>query len=156
MCVDLRPIGEENRADALALSVAPGQEGMIETTAQCLAEADADARWKPTGIYVDGEMVGFAMYGSFSTPREGRERLWLDRLLIDGRHQGKGYGAKALTALLTHMCAEYRADTIYLSVYSDNAAAIALYTKKGFAFNGEKDRNGELVMVWRETRVLGG
>lgn len=148
MNLKIEPITPRNRADVLALSVAPGQRGFIEPTAQCLLEAERLSLWRPVGIY-DGDLpVGFAMYGLF--PDEGEDgRVWLDRLLIDRRYQGRHYGEGALLLLLERLSAEYGRATVYLSLYPDNHLARKLYLRHGFAFNGESDEHGELVMVKR-------
>ena len=61
----LKPITKQNRAEALALHVAKGQEGFVESVAQCLKEADEYDVWRPVALYAEGKMVGFAMYGFF-------------------------------------------------------------------------------------------
>ena len=43
----LKPITKQNRAEALALHVAKGQEGFVESVAQCLKEADEYDVWRP-------------------------------------------------------------------------------------------------------------
>lgn len=97
--------------------------------------------------------VGFAMYKYFGFfPPLGR--AWLDRLLIDARYQGHGYGAAAVTALCARIRAEYGCRRVYLSVYEDNAPAIRLYEKAGFAFNGQRDVKGEKVMVAQRTFII--
>ena len=145
MNLTIIPITPESRARAEALCVGPGQENYIETVAQCMREADRRKCWRPVGIYDGTEMVGFAMYGFF---REYLPfgRVWLDRLLIDRRFQGRGYGRAAVELLLERLHREYRCKRIYLSVYGDNGAAIALYRKLGFRFNGQRDVHGEKVM----------
>ena len=87
------------------------------------------------------------MYGCFAQP-EPEGQLWLDRLLIDKKYQGKGYGKRVVLALLDRLRTEYSCDTIYLSVYETNSHAIHLYQQIGFHFNGEYDTNGEHVMVY--------
>lgn len=84
----IRPVTAERLPAVLALRVAPGQEGFIETTAQCLAEAAEEPTWRPVALCDGGQVVGFAMYGRF----RNRRRVWLDRLLIDRAYQGRGYG----------------------------------------------------------------
>ena len=146
MQIHLEPITAQNRTQALALHVAPGQEAFVETVSQCLDEAGQRRCWRPVGIYDRDTMVGFSMYGFF---REYLPfgRLWLDRLLIDEAFQGKGYGKAALEALLDRLLQEYGRRKIYLSVIEGNDAAIALYQKFGFQFNGDLDIHGEKVMV---------
>lgn len=149
MALEIRPVTAENRKELMGLSLARGQEGFIETVEECLEEAAAYACWRPVGLY-DGETpVGFAMYCRWEGPGE-QGRVWMDRLLIDGGCQGKGYGRQALTLLLARMEREYGAHPVYLSVYRENQRAVRLYESFGFRFTGELDLKGELMMV-RET-----
>ena len=73
--------------------------------------------------------------------------IWLDRLLIDARFQGRGYGRAALEALLERLSREYPEQDVYLSVIEGNDVATRLYEQYGFRFIGEKDIHGEDVMV---------
>lgn len=140
------PVCPENRKEIEALQLFPEQSGFIESVAECMAEADELNQWKPVGIYDNDILIGFSMYGYFSEPRP-QGRLWLDRLLIDKNHQGKGYGKAAVLALLDKLHREYGQSKVYLSVYENNKTAIALYTQAGFYFNGEYDTKGEKIMV---------
>lgn len=144
--LQFRPVNAENRAEAEKLEVFSEQAGFIESVSECLQEADRSERWRPVGIYLGETLVGFAMYGYFPRPAPGQ--LWLDRLLIDKRYQGRGYGRQAVLALLDRLHTEYASDRVYLSVYENNALAIRLYRQIGFRFNGEKDTKGESVMVY--------
>lgn len=144
--LQITPVTPENRNELLRLAVAPEQSGFIETVVECLAEAEGLALWKPVGIYDKTNPVGFAMYGFF--PQEGHSgRLWLDRLLIDYRYQGKGFGLAAMELLLARLETEFGKQDIYLSLYDGNLPAERLYTRFGFVRNGELDIHGEKVMV---------
>lgn len=147
MELSILPITKQNRQQALALRVAKGQESYVESVAQCLSDAEQDPdHWRPVGLYHKGIMVGFAMYGLF--PWEGTGgRVWLDRLLIDGAHQGQGLGSRALEQLIEHIYEEYHFPQLFLSVVSSEVPAVRLYQRVGFDYNKEKDPNGELVMV---------
>lgn len=143
----IKPINQFNREQAEALTLLPAQEGYIESVSECLAEADEFKAWRPVGICAGGILVGFAMYGMFPET-SGLGRVWLDRLLIDCRYQGRGYGKSAVAALLERIREEYHVSHTYLSVYDDNEPAIRLYKQIGFRFNGELDTKGERVMVF--------
>ena len=146
MELSIKAVSRRNRKQVLAVSPAAGQEGFVESPAECLREARRLWLWRPVALYAANQVIGFAMYGRF--PWEGTHgRVWLDRLLIDRAFQGRGYGQKALDILCAHLRDTYGCAEIYLSCYPDNTAAIALYQKNGFVFNGEKDKNGEDVMV---------
>lgn len=146
MKISIIPVSSKNEAAALELKVASGQEGYVESVGQCLAEARQFQCWRPVLIY-NGEMpVGFAMYGLWEN--EGAHgRGWLDRLFIDGRYQGLGYGRRAFQLLIERLREEYHCKEIFLSVYKENEGAISLYKQEGFDFNGELDIHGEAVMI---------
>ena len=91
MKIRLEPVTVASRAAVERLETAPGQEGFVESVAECLAEADRRRCWRPVGVYDGDALIGFAMYGFFWEYLPFG-RLWLDRLLIDRRFQGRGYG----------------------------------------------------------------
>lgn len=141
-----KAITQENKEEILHLTVAKGQEHFIETTSQCLEEAEQITCWNPIGIYKEDCLIGFAMYGFWKEePPAGR--VWLDRFLIDVNYQGKGYGTIVFPLLIEHIKKVYHCQTIYLSVIEENQTAVSLYKRNGFQFNGELDIHGEKVMV---------
>ena len=146
MFTEIRDITALNEEEILALRIADNQQDFIESTTQCLAEAETDKRFIPVGLFKDEIAVGFAMYGVFPH-KDNTQRVWLDRYFIDERHQHKGLGKYFLQQLIHYLTAKYSCQNIYLSVYDNNIVAIQLYKKFGFIFNGELDDNGEKVMV---------
>ena len=139
------PVDERNRKQVEALRVARGQENFIETVEDCLREASEFSCWRPVGIY-DGEtLIGFAMYCRWND--DPKERVWLDRFLIAGEYQGRGYGKACISLLLRRLREEYGCDTVYLSVIPGNGRAEQLYESFGFRYNGELDLHGERVMA---------
>lgn len=138
-------IDSYNYNEAINLKVKESQEGFIETVSECLDEAKELSLWRPVGIYDNNEIIGFAMYGLWKN--EGSlGRVWLDRFMIGENFQGNGYGKVSLKSIINKIAKEYKCSEIYLSIYENNTVAIDLYKKFGFEFNGELDRNGELVM----------
>ncbi len=135
MKIRLEPVTVASRAAVERLETAPGQEGFVESVAECLAEADRRRCWRPVGVYDGDALIGFAMYGFFWEYLPFG-RLWLDRLLIDRRFQGRGYGRAALAALLERLV-------------EANRPAAALYESFGFRLTGERDTHGERVMCLR-------
>ncbi|WP_272493173.1 hypothetical protein [Sporosarcina cyprini] len=85
--IGIHDVTVQNYRDMLCLHVAPAQLHFIETPQQCLRDAEIWKEYRPVGLYADGLLVGFAMYGFF--PGEAvTGRLWIDRVLIDESHQG--------------------------------------------------------------------
>ncbi|MCM3171891.1 MULTISPECIES: GNAT family N-acetyltransferase [unclassified Paenibacillus] len=146
MQIEIKNVDQNNLSDIISLRVHHTQQDYIETPAKCLQDAKDCPFYQPVGLYVDGVLVGFAMYGLF--PNESEDgRVWLDRYLIDMQYQGRGLGKILLQSLIDHMVCLYSCTKIYLSLYENNKAAMKLYTQFGFRLNGEKDINGEHVMV---------
>ncbi|WP_042276604.1 GNAT family N-acetyltransferase [[Clostridium] dakarense] len=146
MNIEIKKVSDKNIEDILNLKVNENQNSYIESTKECLEEADECKFYEPAGLYINGILVGFAMYGFF--PREGEKgRVWLDRFLIDKKYQGKGLGRKMLDSLIKHLSNKYMCEEIFLSLYENNQGALYLYKKFGFKFNGELDVNQEKVMV---------
>lgn len=146
MNISIRDVTQENVQDILKLSVRELQASFIETTEQCLEEAEECSIYKPVGLYSDDCLIGFAMYGFFPEEMENG-RVWLDRFLIDSRYQGFGYGTIMLEALIQKLVIEFSCTQIYLSVFEENRAAIHLYQKFEFRFNGEFDLKNERIMM---------
>lgn len=93
------------------------------------------------GIY-DGEtMVGFLMY-SFDNDAN---KWWMDRLMMDKQHQGKGYGRKVIRLLIDLLKKEKGNIKLYTSFEPENAVADKLYESIGFRKTGEIAW-GEVVM----------
>lgn len=94
--VTLREVTSENQHAVLALRVAPAQERFVGTVARALIDAAEIPEGKPwyRAIYAGDEPVGFLMLSWNVAPDPpriiGPWFLW--KLLIDERHQGRGYG----------------------------------------------------------------
>ncbi|MDW0110635.1 GNAT family N-acetyltransferase [Sporosarcina aquimarina] len=145
MNTEIHDVTATNYRDILKLTVAQSQKDYIESPYECLEDSVEWKQFKPVGLYVDGELVGFAMYGFFKSEGD-RGRLWIDRLLIDKQFQGRGYGTHFMEKLIGKVEVEYGQQPIYLSVYPDNEGAVHLYKKLGFEFIDERDINGEHIM----------
>lgn len=143
--MEFKIINDRNRKEIEALSLKDEQEGFLESVQECILEAEKNPEWICVGIYEQGVVIGFAMYGmiSLTTPKN---QVWIDRFMIDKKYQGNGYGKKAFQELIHIVKEAYHKDKIYLSVYEDNKVAIQMYQSLGFYFNGELDFNGEKVM----------
>ncbi|WP_440620769.1 spermine/spermidine acetyltransferase [Bacillus subtilis] len=149
MSINIKAVTNDNRAAILDLRVSQNQLSYIESTKVCLEDAKECHYYKPVGLYYEGDLVGFAMYGLFPEYDEDNKngRVWLDRFFIDKHYQGKGLGKKMLKALIQHLAELYKCKRIYLSIFENNIHAIRLYQRFGFHFTGELDFKGEKVMV---------
>lgn len=65
------------------------------------------------------------------------------------KYQGRGYAKAAIRLILRRIINEYPNESIYLSVYEENATAISIYKYYGFEFTGEIDTKGEKIMLYK-------
>ena len=145
MGIEIYDVTKENYRDILKLQVAHSQKDFVESPYECLVDSVEQNEYRPVGLYAEGRLVGFAMYGFFPDEKK-KGRLWIDRILIDADEQGKGFGEESMLVLIEKVTEVYGEQPIYLSVYPDNEGAIYLYKKLGFEFTNEKDINGEDIM----------
>ena len=143
--VQLRDIvTEADRAAVMRLRRGPGQERHLGSMASHFEDALADASACPRMWSAhDGDLlVGFVMI-SDGIPAErlaaddlvGPYFLW--RLLIDAQHQGRGYGAAAIDAVVAYLHSRPGADVLWTSCKAGPASPQPFYVHYGFVRTGE-------------------
>jgi diamine N-acetyltransferase len=144
--VELREIvSDRDRAVALDLRTAPGQDRFVASVEQSFADAvehpEACARYWT--VYDGEQAVGFVMI-SDDIPRETLEAdptlvgpyfLW--RLLIDERHQRRGYGTAALDALVAYVRGRPNGDALLTSAGQGQGSPQPFYERYGFVPTGQ-------------------
>lgn len=139
--VRLVPITPENVRAVCALEVAPAQAAFVAPNAVSLAEAAVHPEAWPRAVYVGDTPVGFLMLAL----RPGEPDAWLWRLMVDARHQGKGYGRAAVRAAI-EVARERGHQRLRLSHAPAAGDPGPFYLQLGFAYTGEVDE-GERVMA---------
>ncbi len=147
MSVTLKRVTKDNWRDVIALEVAGEQRRLLdsESVLHFLAEAQFYPSYAPYAIY-DGEtLVGFVSFGYLP---DDPSKWWVPFLIIDRRHQRKGYGRAAMQAVI-HRVREEALDceAIGLCYKPENAAACRLYRSLGFGPADELDEKGE-IQAW--------
>ncbi len=161
--IRLEKVDHDNVWDLLKLRVRPDQENFVADNTQSVVEAylslSIGGYAFPFGIFDGDTPVGFLMIG-FGTENDrwegepqvnqGNYSLW--RLMIDEKHQGRGYGKQAVQLALdfvkTFPCGP--AESCWVSYEPENERAKALYHAFGFMENGEWDGD-ETVAVLKLT-----
>ena len=141
MNIEFRKIDEDNFDECVKLSVREDQP-FVAANIRSLAQSAINPDAVPRAIYVEDEMVGFIMY----LVDHGSGRIYLWRLMIDQRFQGRGYGTAALGMLERIARAEPGVVRLKLSTSPENAKGIKVYTKFGFVDTGILD-DGEEIFV---------
>ncbi len=147
--IQLREITVENFEEVIALQVAQGQEAWVAPNVRSIAESRLYPAAVPLAICADGRPVGFVMYEL--DPEDGE--YWLCRLMIDHRHQGKGYGRAALEQVLARIQQDAAHDRVFLSVEPDNEAAAQLYESVGFRFDGRVQDGGAVMVLQYKSKT---
>ena len=116
------------------LRVAPHQERFVASTAVSLAEAYVHPQAWCRALYshVDG-FVGFVML--HDTAQGPGYMLW--RLLVDERHQGRGYGRAAVSHVVTYVKTRPGATVLKVGARRGPGSPRAFYESLGFAPTGE-------------------
>lgn len=103
-------------------------EGFVASNALSIVQSVYEKGWTIKGIKQDGELIGFTMYGYC----EKNSFYELCRIMIDRKHQGKGYGTRAIGLVLNEMKKTYNCDEVYLSTSPENVIGKHIYEKIGF------------------------
>jgi diamine N-acetyltransferase len=149
MTVTLREITVENRQAVLALRVAPGQERFVSSVRRSLVEAAEYPQARPwyRAVYAEDEPVGFVMLSWNVEPQPpeilGPWFLW--KLLIDERHQGRGYGQQVVRQVADLIRTE-GATELLTSYVPEEGGPAEFYRRLGFTPSGGYDDHGELVV----------
>lgn len=133
MSVTLREITPENFKECVNLKVVEGQEKFVASNVMSIAQSKIYPTHLPRAVYHGDEMVGFVLYGL----DEEDGRYYLGRLMIDEKHQGKGYGKEATRRVIEELKRNEDCREIYLCCSPENVTAQRLYSNLGFEHTGE-------------------
>ncbi len=140
--LSLVEIDRHNYLSILDLSVSEEQRSFVASNTYSLAQAYVQPECVPLALYAENKPVGFAMYCIDESDRE----YWIYRLMIDQRHQGRGYGRAAMLLLIDRIRSEMDENRhrIFISFEPENEIAKSLYESLGFEPDGRVEY-GEIV-----------
>ncbi|MCR8848505.1 GNAT family N-acetyltransferase [Rossellomorea sp. SC111] len=133
MNLTLKEIDADNWEECITLSVSEHQKEFVADNAYSLLQSKYVEDQYPLAIFDGEDMVGFVMYGT--DPETSR--MEMSRLMIDQKHQGKGYGKAATLLLLEQLIHNYGSIELFTSAEPENVSAIGLYESLGFEKTGE-------------------
>ena len=140
--IHLEKITRENLDAVLEMKIKEEQRTFVSTAAVSLAKAYVyrDTAF-PFAVYDDETPVGFIMLGYY----EARNQYTLWQFFIDEKHQGRGYGRRALELGIAYLKENRGAAALYTGVVPQNTVARGLYRSAGFRETGLEE-NGMLEM----------
>lgn len=149
MDVTLVEITEQNRPAVLALGVLPEQERSVSSVEDSLSEAAEWPQAEPwyRAVVVGDEFVGFVMisWDVVPDPPEIQGPWFLWKLLIDRRHQGRGYGRQVVQQIADVVHAQ-GGHELLTSYVPGPGGPEGFYRRIGFTPTGELDPEGEVIM----------
>lgn len=140
--VTLREIDEDNVRAVVRLEVAVHQRSMVASNAVSLAQyAVAPKAWT-RAVYANEVPVGYVLLVDDSDTPE----YYLWRFMIDRRHQGKGFGKRAMDLVVEYVRSRPHASGLVTSYVPIAGGPGPFYHRLGFVDTGDVDEL-ELVTV---------
>ena len=137
MMIEIRNITKENIRACAKLEVSEGQKQFVARNLATIAWAYVDASFTPYAICVGEEVVGVAAV-EYIPENESYDRHWVPRFMIGEQFQGKGYGKKAMLAIIDMISKQHEnCERVRLSVVPENQGAIQFYKSIGFVETDE-------------------
>jgi diamine N-acetyltransferase len=138
-------VTDADSAAVVGLQLKPGQDRFVASVEESIQEAAVEGRACPRmwSVYDDEQLVGFVMI-SDGIPAErlttdddliGPYFLW--RLLIDRRHQHRGYGTAVLDEVVGYLRTRPGADALWTSARQGEGTPQPFYERYGFVPTGD-------------------
>ncbi len=147
MKIRLRKLDKSNWRQAAKLKVKKEQKGFNASNFFSLAQSKFESYYIPMGIFLDGKMVGFIMYGK--EPKD--KKYWMVRFMIDKKYQGKGYGRAAIVELVKLLKRKKDCKEILTTYVPGNEISKKLFFSLGFRETGKIVEEEERVirLTWK-------
>lgn len=138
--ITLQKVDESNFIPCFDLELNDWQKEFVSHPIRSLAQAYVYYKQcTPFAVLSGGEVVGYIMV--IYDYDEETYNIW--HLMIDRRHQGKGFGRAATELALEYIRTKPfgASNRVLLTVSPENSAACALYRSLGFAETGRFDED---------------
>lgn len=147
--VELREVVQDNFNDCLALN---RESHLYVGDAACvLAEAYVFRHFSTAYAICDGDtIVGLVIL--LDRPEDDDRNYSFTDLIIADDFLGRGYGNRAVDAIIRKFKAEGLRDRIEIQVHNSNQIAKRIYEKHGFVKTGEADWNSDFDVMMLELR----
>lgn len=149
VAVVLREITDADLGSVLEVRTTAAQERFVSPVAQSIAEAAATPEGNPwyRAVYADDRPVGFVMLSWDVEPQpphiNGPWFLW--KLLIDHRHQRRGYGQEVVHQVV-QLVRENGGTELLTSYVPGEGGPAGFYARLGFVPRGDVDPDGEVIL----------
>ena len=146
MTVELREVTKDTVSSVCKLDAGDGGK-QVAPNAVSIAQAYFSPEAWFRAVHAGDALVGFVMLYDHTLVEASAEReFFLWRLMIDHRHQDKGYGHLAVERLIEHVRTRPAAERLLVSHVKGADRLARFYQSLGFRYTGKEDE-GELVMA---------
>jgi len=143
--VTLKRITRRNLGAVLRLKVKPKQEFLVATNAKSIAQAHFYREAWYRAIYLGNAPIGFVLLVDttvkYKRIKQKNPTLYIWRLMIDGKYQGKGYGRESAELVISHLKTRPNAKEVTLHHEQTDGNAGEFYEKLGFKLTGKVEHN---------------
>ncbi|MDO9075278.1 MAG: GNAT family N-acetyltransferase [Rubrivivax sp.] len=131
----------------MKLQVAAGQRTLVATVERSLAQVAYEPAGRALAMFDGDEAVGMMLLYDVRLDKDKpAEQLYVWRLMVDARHQGRGLGRRAIQWILDE-ARRLGLPSVGLSHAQEAGHAGPFYEGLGFRYTGEVD-DDELKMVY--------
>ena len=135
----VRPVDRSNAEAVMKLQVAAGQRGFVAPVDRSLAEVAYEPAGRAVALYDGDTPVGMMLlYDARQDAEDPANQLYVWRLLVDARFQGRGHGRRAMQWVVDEARRGGYAE-VGLSHVDKPGHAGGFYEKLGFAYTGVMD-----------------
>lgn len=100
----------------------------------------------------DSDLIGIIKGG---VNNKVKNALWINSVIIDKKHQNKGYGKRAISKLIDYFKYNYRIDKTFISVVEENKNAKEFWSKLGFVELRKMDNHIMLDNIKQDVVIMG-
>ena len=136
--IALQKVDESNFIACFDLKLRDGQENFVSHPIRSLAQAYVyHEQCTPFAVFSGSEVIGCVMV--IYDYDEETYNIW--HLMVDRRHQRKGFGRAAMELVLEYIRTKPfgSSSRVLLTVNPENRAAFGLYRSLGFSATGRSD-----------------
>jgi histidinol dehydrogenase len=142
----VRPVDSDNVDEVLQLQVAPGQRAFVATVERSLAQVAYEPAGRAFAMFDGDKPVGMMLlYDARLDKERPASQLYVWRLMVDARHQKRGYGRLAMQWVIDE-ARRWGVQEVGLSHVMRDGHAGGFYAKLGFTYTGNVE-DGEHKMV---------
>ncbi|WP_345422435.1 GNAT family N-acetyltransferase [Halioxenophilus aromaticivorans] len=147
MVTSLSDVTRENWIDVISLEISKQQERYVATPAEAIAASKFYDYYINRAVCCGTEIVGFLQYyRGYRNYRDGKpQEIFIDQLLIDVQHQGKGYGTAAVALALEEIKNIADVNVVSICYVEGHDVMCAFFKRFGFSVV-EQDEFDETIM----------